>query len=138
MIGSGVRDETILVVEDDQLSLELVRDVLVAAGFSVLEAATAESGLTLAASHQPALVLMDLLLPGMTGLEAAALLRSDPRTAHIPVVALTAHAMKGDREAVLAAGFAGYLPKPVETRRLPEELRAFIASHARRCGSPAA
>jgi two-component system cell cycle response regulator DivK len=98
--------------------MKLVRDVLQASGYRVLEAATGEEAVATARSNVPALVLMDVQLPGMSGLEALALLRGDDRTASIPVVALTAQAMRGDRERFLQAGFDGYLSKPVDIDEL--------------------
>jgi two-component system cell cycle response regulator DivK len=98
--------------------MKLVRDVLQASGYRVLEAATGEEALAAARANVPALVLMDVQLPGMSGLEALALLRGDDRTASIPVVALTAQAMRGDRERFLEAGFDGYLAKPVDIDEL--------------------
>jgi two-component system cell cycle response regulator DivK len=98
--------------------MKLVRDVLQASGYRVLEATTGEEALATARANVPALVLMDVQLPGMSGLEALALLRGDDRTASIPVVALTAQAMRGDRERFLEAGFDGYLAKPVDIDEL--------------------
>jgi two-component system, cell cycle response regulator DivK len=108
----------ILVVEDNEKNMKLFRDVLQARGYATLEAATGEAGLELARAEQPALVLMDVQLPGMDGLEALAQLRQDARTAAIPVLALTAQAMRGDRERFLDAGFDGYLSKPVDVLEL--------------------
>jgi two-component system, cell cycle response regulator DivK len=98
--------------------MKLVRDVLQASGFRVLEAATGEEGVAVARANVPALVLMDMQLPGMSGVEALALLRGDERTESIPVLALTAQAMRGDRERFLEAGFDGYLSKPVDVLEL--------------------
>ena len=108
----------ILVVEDNEKNMKLFRDVLQARGYATLEATTGEAGLELARAEQPALVLMDVQLPGMDGLEALAQLRQDARTAAIPVLALTAQAMRGDRERFLDAGFDGYLSKPVDVLEL--------------------
>jgi two-component system cell cycle response regulator DivK len=120
-----VAGERILVVEDNEKSMKLFRDVLQATGYSTLEASTGEDAVELALQHIPALVLMDVQLPGIDGVEALARLRRDARTASIPVLALTAQAMHGDRERFLAAGFADYLSKPVE---IAELLRA-VAAH---------
>src|SRR4051812_7814394 len=98
--------------------MELTTDVLEASGFQVLQAYTAEEGLTMARAGGPALILMDVSLPGMDGLTAAGHLKRDAGTAHVPVIALTAHAMSGDRERALAAGCDGYLSKPIDTRSL--------------------
>jgi two-component system cell cycle response regulator DivK len=106
--------EQVLLVEDNERNVKLLRDVLRATGYRTLEASTGEEALALAASHGPALVLMDVRLPDMSGIEALGRLRADVRTARIPVVAVTAQAMKGDQERFLEAGFDGYLPKPVD------------------------
>jgi|SRR5579859_6297504 len=118
--------ETVLVVEDNEKNLKLVRDLLQLRGYEVLEARTAEQGLRLAAERTPSVVLMDIQLPDLDGGSALTRLRADPATAAIPVVALTAFAMKDDRERFLAAGFDGYLPKPIDIRALSDQVRAFI------------
>ncbi len=117
----------ILVVEDNERNLKLVRDVLEYAGYDVQGARTAEDGITWAYDAPPDLVLMDLQLPGMDGVEALRRLRESPRTQAIPVVAVTAFAMKQDRERVLGAGFDGYLEKPISVRDLPGQVHRFIA-----------
>ena len=116
----------VLIVEDNARNLKLVRDVLGHAGYSILEACDGESGVSLARSALPDLVLMDINLPGMTGLEALALLRASPETAEIRVAALTAYAMKDDCARLLAAGFDGYLEKPVDVRALPAQVEALL------------
>ena len=116
----------VLIVEDNPRNLKLVRDVLGHAGYETLEAPDAESGLALAREQRPDLVLMDINLPGMTGIEALAHLRADAGTAAIPVAALTAYAMKDDRARILAAGFDGYLSKPVDVRALPAQVEALL------------
>jgi two-component system, cell cycle response regulator DivK len=103
----------VLVVEDNEKNMKLFRDVLQASGYQLLEATTAEQALELAALHEPNLVLMDIQLPDIDGIEALGRLRANERTASIPVVALTAQAMQGDRERFLDAGFNGYISKPV-------------------------
>ena len=104
----------ILVVEDNEKNMRLFRDVLQAAGFLTLEATTGGQALELAIEHGPDLALMDIQLPDIDGVETLGRLRADERTASIPVLALTAQAMEGDRERFLAAGFDGYLSKPVD------------------------
>jgi two-component system, cell cycle response regulator DivK len=116
----------ILVVEDNERNLKLLRDVLEYAGYDVRVARTAEDGITLAVKELPDLVLMDLQLPGMDGMEALRRLRENPRTAGIPVVAVTAQAMKQDRERVLEAGFDGYVEKPISVRAFPDQVRSFL------------
>jgi CheY-like chemotaxis protein len=118
--------ELILIVEDNDKNLKLVRDLLQLKGYQVLEARTAEQGLALAVERAPALVLMDIQLPDLDGVSALERLRAAPGTAAIPVVALTAFAMKDDRERFLAVGFDGYLPKPIDIRALPDQVRGFI------------
>ena len=117
----------ILVVEDNERNLKLLRDVLEYAGYDVRVARTAEDGITLAVSEPPDLVLMDLQLPGIDGMEALRRLRENPRTADIPVVAVTAQAMKQDRERVLRAGFNGYVEKPISVRAFPDQVRMFLS-----------
>ena len=115
--------EQILVVEDNEKNLKLLRDVLQATGYRTLEASTGGQALMLATEHRPALVLMDIRLPDMDGVEALGRLRMDERTAAIPVLAVTAQAMRGDRERFMAAGFDGYLSKPVDVDELLEIVR---------------
>ena len=117
---------TILVVEDNPLNLELVRDLLTAAGMKVLEARTAAEGLAAAFQFKPALILLDIRLPGMDGFAVLERFRSNPLTASIPVVALTAQAMMGDREQALAVGFDEYISKPIETRTFAARIRSLL------------
>jgi CheY-like chemotaxis protein len=116
----------ILVVEDNERNLKLLRDVLEYAGYEVRAAQTAEDGIALAVSKPPDLVLMDLQLPGIDGMEALRRLREDLRTASIPVVAVTAQAMRQDRERALAAGFDGYVEKPISVRAFLDQVRRFL------------
>ncbi len=120
----------ILVVEDNAQNRELVTDLLTFAGMRVLLAEDAETALELAASEAVDLVLMDVSLPRMDGLEAARRLKSNPATARLPVIALTAHAMKGDRERILAAGCDGYLTKPIDTRGFADAVARFLPAAA--------
>ena len=117
----------ILVVEDNERNLKLVRDVLEYVGYDVRVARTAEDGIALAVKEPPDLVLMDLQLPGIDGMEALRRLRESPRTADIPVVAVTAQAMKDDRERALDAGFNGYIEKPISVRTFPDQVRRFLS-----------
>jgi len=115
--------EQILVVEDNEKNMKLVRDVLVATGYRTLEAATGGQAFELAAEHSPDLVLMDIQLPDFDGVNVLGRLRADERTAGIPVLAVTAQAMHGDRERFLAAGFDGYVSKPLNIRELVGTVR---------------
>jgi CheY-like chemotaxis protein len=108
----------VLLVEDNEMNSRLVEFVLERDGFDVTTAATAEEGLKVAGGLKPDIILMDIQLPGMDGLEATRRLKQDPLTHDIPVVAITAHAMRGDEERIIASGCRGYIPKPVNTREL--------------------
>lgn len=110
--------ERVLVVEDNEKNMKLFRDVLAASGFRTLEATTGGEAIDLASEHLPDVVLMDIQLPDLDGVHALRRLRADARTATIPVLALTAQAMLGDRERFLAEGFDGYVSKPVNVREL--------------------
>lgn len=119
-------DELILVVEDNALNAKLLRDVLSSRGYEVAEARTAEDGLEIARRRTPALILMDIQLPGMNGIEALQELKKDPATAAIPVMAVTASVMPMEREEILAAGFAGYQGKPISVAELVAEVQALL------------
>jgi two-component system cell cycle response regulator DivK len=116
---------TVLVVEDNPANMTLAVFLLQSIGHAVLSAMDAEAGLALARAEQPDLILMDMQLPGMDGLEATALLKRDTTTGAIPVIALTALAMKGDEERIRAAGCDGYIAKPIRY----QEFLVTIASH---------
>ena len=124
MTGSG---ELVLLVEDNARNMTLLRDLLRATGYRTLEASTGGQAVMLAIEHAPALVLLDVRLPDMDGLEVLRRLRLDRRTASIPVLAVTAQAMKGDRDRLTEAGFDGYLPKPVDI----DEVVAAVELHCR-------
>ncbi|MDB4887539.1 MAG: response regulator receiver [Gemmatimonadetes bacterium] len=116
---------TVLLVEDNPANMTLAVFLLQSAGHRVLSATDAEAGLALARTEQPDLILMDMQLPGMDGLEATMLLKADETTRAIPVIALTALAMKGDEERIRAAGCDGYIGKPMRYK----EFLATIATH---------
>ena len=116
--------DTILIVEDNEKNMKLVRDVLQVKGYATLEAVTGEDGVRLAKEHLPALVLMDIPLPGISGIEALKQLRADPATAAIPVIAVTASVMVSDRRNITDAGFDGYVGKPLNLK----EFLAAVAS----------
>ena len=120
--------ELILLVEDNDNNRLLVRDVLKASGYRVAEAETAEDGLRMAAQQQPALILMDIQLPGMNGIEALRHLRADPATRAIPVIAVTASAMTQDRHQIMAAGFDGYQSKPISVKGFLQAVREMLPS----------
>ena len=124
-------DELVLIVDDNEKNLKLARDVLRFAGFKTLEASTGGAALVLAAEHRPDVILMDVRLPDVNGIEALAQLKDGAATASIPVVALTALAMKGDRERLLSVGFDGYLEKPISVRAFPDQVRAFCTEPGR-------
>jgi two-component system cell cycle response regulator DivK len=123
MTGSG--GELALVVDDNEKNLKLACHVLRHAGFRTVEATTGRAAVTLAVERLPDVILMDVRLPDMDGTMAAHELKDHERTAAIPVVALTAFAMKGDRERFLAAGFDGYIEKPISVREFPGEVRRY-------------
>jgi CheY-like chemotaxis protein len=118
--------EKVLIVEDNPLNMELVADILEAAGYSVLQATDAEKGIALARAEKPQVILMDVSLPGLDGLSATMMLKREPATKGIPVIALTSHAMKGDEAKARAAGCEEYLPKPINTRSLPQVVARLI------------
>jgi two-component system cell cycle response regulator DivK len=106
----------VLIIEDNDKNLKLVRDVLQVKGYATIEAGNAEDGLVLARERKPDLVLMDIQLPGMNGIEALAVLRADPGTSAIPVVAVTASVMAQDRNKITEAGFDAYVGKPINLK----------------------
>ena len=118
--------ELILLVEDNDKNRKLVRDVLTVKGYRLVEAETGEDGVRLAQEHHPALILMDIQLPGINGIEALRQLRADAATAAIPVMAVTASAMTHDRQAIMAAGFDAYQSKPISVRPFLELVREVL------------
>jgi two-component system cell cycle response regulator DivK len=121
----------ILVVEDNEKNLKLVRDVLQVKGYRTLEAGTAEDGIRLAHENKPDLVLMDIELPGINGIDALRLLRADPATAAIPVAAVTASVMQQDRRVITEAGFDAYVSKPINVKEFLDTVRALIEGRTR-------
>jgi two-component system cell cycle response regulator DivK len=118
--------KTILYIEDDLPSRILVRRVLEAEGYRVVEAEGGMEGLAAARTEQPTLILVDINMPAMDGLEVTARLRAMPELGSVPIVALTANVMKGDRERTLAAGCSGYIQKPIDVDLLPVQLAALM------------
>jgi len=116
----------ILIVEDNEKNLKLLRDVLQVKGYQTVEAGTAEAGLALARDRKPGLILMDIQLPGMSGIDALKALRADPGTSSIPVIAVTASVMQQDRQQIMDAGFNGFIEKPVNLRALLETVQGIV------------
>jgi two-component system cell cycle response regulator DivK len=121
-----VSPDRILVVEDNPKNLKLVRDVLLFSGYEVIEATSGEEGVRLATETVPDLILMDLQLPGIDGAEALRQIRASENARAVPIVAVTASAMDGDRERAYASGFDGYVEKPISIRSLPQQVRDFL------------
>jgi CheY-like chemotaxis protein len=119
-------EQRILVVEDNEKNMKLFRDVLQAKGYLTLEAGSGEQAVELATEHVPDLILMDVQLPGIDGIEALGRIRADERTQAIPVVALTAQAMSGDREHFLESGFDGYISKPVDVMEFIQTVATYL------------
>jgi len=116
----------ILIIEDNAKNLKLVRDVLRVKGYDTIEATNAEDGVRLAAERGPDLVLMDIQLPGMNGIEARGVLRANPATSAIPVIAVTASVMQQDRNQITDAGFDGYVGKPINLKEFLDSVRATL------------
>jgi two-component system, cell cycle response regulator DivK len=124
-----MNSRAILVVDDNESNLRLMKALLMAEGYLVKTALEAEEAILALETFEPQLILMDLQLPGMDGLELTRLLKRDPARRHISIVALTAYAMKGDEEKAMAAGCDAYLTKPIDTRALPELIAAYMNSN---------
>lgn len=118
--------QSILIVDDNPANMKLVRVLLSSEGYDVHTALDAQEALTELKSSRPDLILMDIQLPGMDGLELTRRLKSDPATRDIKIVGLTAYAMRGDQERILAAGCDGYIPKPIDTRSLPNSIKGYL------------
>jgi CheY-like chemotaxis protein len=123
-------NELILIVEDNEKNRKLVRDILGFKGYQLLESETAEEGIKLAREKKPALILMDFHLPGMNGIEAFKILRADPLTSSIPILAVTASAMTEDRQKMIAAGFDGVQTKPINVKEFLETVAVTLKKHA--------
>lgn len=116
----------ILVVEDNPNNRKLIKDVLNYYGYEVIEAENGEEGINLAREHSPSLIIMDIQMPVIDGITAAKILKNDPKTRGIKMIALTSFAMKGDKERFIEAGFDDYISKPINTRQLPELVKKYI------------
>src|SRR4029078_12185023 len=121
----------ILIIEDNDKNLKLVRDVLQVKGYTTLEAVTAEKGIKLAGEHKPDLILMDIQLPGMNGIDALRVLRADSATSAIPAIAVTASVMQQDRNLITDAGFDGYVGKPINLKEFLDAVRDVLAKNSR-------
>ena len=117
---------TILIVEDNENNLCLLRDILSFHGYEIAVASDGQEGVALARKLMPDLILMDIQMPGMDGMTAGDILKSDPATSGLKIIALTSFAMQGDKEKFLAAGFNGYLAKPINTRELPNLVQQWL------------
>jgi two-component system, cell cycle response regulator DivK len=122
--------ESILIVDDNPVNMKLIRILLMGEGYNVRTAADANEALAVLKDFTPALILMDIQLPGVDGLELTRRLKSDASTSGIKIVGLTAYAMKGDQERIIAAGCDGYIPKPIETRTLPGLIARYLKKEA--------
>jgi two-component system cell cycle response regulator DivK len=120
-------NELILVVEDNEQNQKLARDVLQVKGYRVLIAGSAEAGLPMVLEHKPDLILMDIHLPGMNGIEALAKLRASPGTSALPVLAFTASVMPQDRRQITSAGFDGFLAKPINLKEFLDTIADALA-----------
>jgi len=116
----------ILIVEDDPRNLKLIRDLLQIRGYTTLEATDGKQGVDMARAKMPDLILMDIQMPVMNGLEATSILKADPVTKSITIVALTAFAMQGDREKCIEAGFNDYITKPLDTRAFMTKIKEYL------------
>ena len=116
----------ILIVDDNQDSRELVAKVLKNKGYQTTEAADGEEALERAVSEKPDLILLDISIPKIDGYEVARRLKSQEEFRDVPIIALTAHAMKGNREKVIVEGFEGYISKPIDVRKFPEQVRSYL------------
>jgi two-component system cell cycle response regulator DivK len=123
-----VAHETILIVEDSTLNRKLVETVLRPRGYRLLTAEDGREGVEIAIRERPDLILMDMQMPKISGYDATSILKAQPETAYIPIVALTAHVMEDERERALAAGCDGYITKPIDTRSLPGQVRQYLDS----------
>lgn len=122
----------ILYIEDDDNNRLLVERIMLAEGYEVLSAADAPTGIKLAMDHIPDIILMDINMPHVDGYMATTQLRDIPALKHVPIIAVTANVMKGDREETLAAGCDGYIPKPIDVDRFPEEINYYLRQGPRR------
>ena len=126
MRDAAIVNKKVLVIEDNELNMKLVRSLLHLKNYYLVEAENAESGIQYAREHKPDLILMDIQLPGMDGIEATQAIKADPDLQDIPVVALTSYAMQGDEEKAKNAGCIGYITKPIDTRVFLETIGRYL------------
>ena len=128
--SEGIKEKamgkTILIVEDEPRNLKLLRDLLQRFGYEILEATDGEQGVKSAGEKMPDLILMDIMMPKMDGLEATRIIKADIKTKHIPVIALTSYAMKGDREKTIEAGCDGYIAKPIDIKEVLKTIETYL------------
>jgi len=124
-----MKSKTVLIIEDNELNMKLVRSMLQLAHYEIVEAQNAEDGIKLAREHLPNLILMDIQLPGIDGLDATGIIKKDRKLAHIPIVALTSYAMQGDEEKAISAGCTGYIAKPIDTRNFLDILSQYLTQN---------
>lgn len=120
--------ESVLIVEDNQINLMLIKLLLLQKGYILNTAGRAEEALEILDKLQPDLILMDIQLPGMDGLELTTILKANPRFDHVPIIAVTAYAMQGDKEKALKAGCSGYITKPIDVKTFPEMIGKYLES----------
>ena len=120
--------KTILIVEDEPKNMKLLRDLLQRFGYEILEAPDGEQGVKITMEKIPDLILMDIMMPKMDGLEATRIIKADNKTKHIPVIALTSYAMKGDREKTIEAGCDGYIAKPIDIQEVLKTIEHFLTA----------
>jgi len=125
-IKEKVMGKTILIVEDEPRNLKLLRDLLQRFGYEILEASDGEQGVKSAGEKMPDLILMDIMMPKMDGLEATRIIKADTKTKHIPIIALTSYAMKGDREKTIEAGCDGYIAKPIDIKEVLKTIETYL------------
>ena len=118
--------KTILIVEDEPRNLKLLHDLLQRFGYEILEAPDGELGVKLAGEKIPDMILMDIMMPKMDGLEATRIIKADEKTKHIPIIALTSYAMKGDREKTIEAGCDGYIAKPIDIKEVLKAIEHYL------------
>ncbi|MBU0567348.1 response regulator [bacterium] len=126
-----MKEKIILIVEDEPKNIKLVRDLLQVSGYATLEATDGKQGVALASEKKPDLILMDIMMPVMNGFSATKILKSDPRTKDIPIIALTSFAMEGDEEKILEAGCDGYMSKPIDIHRLLDMVAEYLSKIAK-------